>query len=109
MGLDEHLAYLMTDNTPHWTLAHYTDFALLLSGSSFTVGIVDVEPLDSTVPTKPEFFHTPTFMSGFVHVTPAKPEPVHVIPGQPETDHIMPAQSETDPLQDPLQPLTSIQ
>ncbi|KAL0191960.1 hypothetical protein M9458_010256, partial [Cirrhinus mrigala] len=44
----------MPRNTPHWTLVRYIDFALLLGGSAFTVGITDEGPRDPPVPTKPK-------------------------------------------------------
>ncbi len=37
----------------HWSLEQYIDHALLLSGSSFTVGIADEEHSYPTVPTTP--------------------------------------------------------
>jgi len=43
-----------------WSLEEYIDRALLLAGSSFTVGIVDEEhcnPAVATMPTKPESAH----------------------------------------------------
>ncbi|KAL0170997.1 hypothetical protein M9458_035593, partial [Cirrhinus mrigala] len=65
-------------------------FALLLSGSVFTVGIADEEPCNPTVPITPEHFRTPTFMSGIVdimpetsHTKPAKPKPAHAMPAAP--------------------------
>jgi hypothetical protein len=53
-GLNYLMNYLMPDNTPHWTLAKHNDCALLLSGSSFTVGVVDTGPLNPTLSTTPE-------------------------------------------------------
>ncbi|KAL0154418.1 hypothetical protein M9458_050267 [Cirrhinus mrigala] len=78
----------------------YIDYALLLAGSSFTVGIADEGPRNPAVtPTpqpahvitsKPETFHTPTFMSGIVTIMteppqtkPAKPKPAQVTPTKP--------------------------
>jgi len=56
-GLNYFLNYLMPDNTPHWTREQYIDHALLLSGSSFTVGIVYEglhNPTAHTTATTPE-------------------------------------------------------
>ncbi|XDV17603.1 hypothetical protein PO909_023437 [Leuciscus waleckii] len=50
------------------------DYALLLSGSTFTVGYTDEEHRKPTVSSQP----------GSVHVMPAKPEPLHVMPANPE-------------------------
>lgn len=44
----------MPESTVPWTLAHYIDFSVLLSGSSFTVGIADEGPCNPAVPTMPE-------------------------------------------------------
>lgn len=47
----------MPKNTLHCTLAQYTDYALLLSGSSFTVGNTDEGLCNSTIPATPEPLH----------------------------------------------------
>ncbi len=44
----------MPPYTPHWSLEQYIDFALWLSGSSFTVGTADEEPCYPPVPITPE-------------------------------------------------------
>ncbi|ROI15202.1 hypothetical protein DPX16_9001 [Anabarilius grahami] len=93
-GLNEHLAYLMPDNTSHWTLAQYIDFVLLLSGSSFTMGFAYEEPCNPTVLTTPECLHSPSIMSGVIHAMPVQPEPVHIMSTKPESLHIMPAKPE---------------
>jgi len=42
-SLYENISRLMPLHTPNWTLAQYIDLALLLSGSTFTVGVADEE------------------------------------------------------------------
>ncbi|KAL0151201.1 hypothetical protein M9458_053392 [Cirrhinus mrigala] len=91
-GLKDNLYDLMPDNRCSVTLQEYTDYALLLAGSSFTVGIADKEPCNPTVPITSEHFHTPTFivMPEPSHAKPAKPKPVHVMSTMPKPAHIMP-------------------
>ncbi|ROL53187.1 Protein Wnt-9a [Anabarilius grahami] len=76
----------------YFSLAQYIDYALLLSGSSFTVGFVDEHPCNPTVPIKPMPATPET-----VHVMPARSVPVHVMPTQPQTVHVMPAHPEPRP------------
>ncbi len=59
------------------TLEEYIDFALLLSGSSFTVGIAEEKPCNPTEPTAPDYFHIPAVMSGAAHVMLATQEVLH--------------------------------
>ncbi|KAL0173334.1 hypothetical protein M9458_033645, partial [Cirrhinus mrigala] len=66
----------------HWSLEQYIDFALLLAGSPFTVGIADEGPRNPTVisnPRKP------------VHTKPAAPGSAHAIPARPESASVMAA------------------
>ncbi|KAL0185543.1 hypothetical protein M9458_017213 [Cirrhinus mrigala] len=85
----------MPDNRCSVTLQEYIDYALLLAGSSFTVGIADKEPCNPMVPITSEHFHTPTFMSGIVNImpettraTPAKPKPDQVMSTKPKSAHV---------------------
>ncbi|XDV21773.1 hypothetical protein PO909_026794 [Leuciscus waleckii] len=64
-GLNKFLYFLMPHDTPHYTLAQYIGFALLLSGSPFTVGFASEEPHKLTLFPKPVI----------VHVMPTTPEP----------------------------------
>uniref|UniRef100_A0A671NM60 Retrotransposon gag domain-containing protein n=1 Tax=Sinocyclocheilus anshuiensis TaxID=1608454 RepID=A0A671NM60_9TELE len=75
-GLGQNLSCLMPRNTPQWTLEKYIDFALQLSGSVFTVGVMEKEHDTS---------------QKFAHVMPAKPQPAHVMPATPKPAHVMPA------------------
>ncbi|KAL0150688.1 hypothetical protein M9458_053992 [Cirrhinus mrigala] len=101
----------MPGHHPHWPLVRYIDFALLLSGSAFTVGIADEIPCHPPVSATPKHVHV---MSGIVnimpepshampaktahimlskpetsHAKPAKPKPVHAIPTKPKPAHVM--------------------
>ncbi|KAL0174640.1 hypothetical protein M9458_030608, partial [Cirrhinus mrigala] len=56
------------------------DYALLPSGFSYTVGLVDEEPCYSPVSTTPEHLHV---MSGIIYVTTEFTEPAHAMPATP--------------------------
>ncbi|ROL48243.1 hypothetical protein DPX16_5637 [Anabarilius grahami] len=111
-GLDEPISSRMPRGSISWSLMKFIDHALLLAGSSFTVGFADEGPRNPTVPTTPESLDIPTVMSGVVyttpgpvhattpmpnpvHVMPARSEPVHVTSSKPQTVHVMPAQPQT--------------
>ncbi len=92
-GLKQEISRLMPYQTPHWTLEQYIDFALRMSGSTFTVGIVDEEPFYLPVSDTPEYLHV---MSEVVHKMAALPEsapvmPATVMPAMPEPANVMPA------------------
>lgn len=84
----------MPDSNSSESLEEYIDLALLLSGSSFTVGFVDKEPCNPTEPDTPEPLHimaitpeslyTPIVLSGVLHTMTVQPESVHVMPATPE-------------------------
>ncbi|ROL54658.1 hypothetical protein DPX16_11833 [Anabarilius grahami] len=81
-----------------WSLEEYIDHALLLTGSSFTVGIVDEglhNPAAHTRVCTPESFHVPIIVSGVIHATPTQPETVHVMPSRSVPVYVMPAQLDT--------------
>ncbi|KAL0148989.1 hypothetical protein M9458_055793, partial [Cirrhinus mrigala] len=59
--------------------------ALLLCGSSFTVGISEKKPSNTTVPAIPEPHQTMCAKPGPAHITPAKPGPFHVMPAMPKS------------------------
>ncbi len=42
-GLSHEISCLMPPHTPHWSLQQYIDFALRISGSAFTVAVVEME------------------------------------------------------------------
>lgn len=81
-GLAEEIPCLMLHNTPHWILTQRIDHALLLWGSSFTVGTADEGPHNATVPTKLE-------SSASMATT---PRPRHVMAATPESSHVRAAQ-----------------
>ncbi|XDV32515.1 hypothetical protein PO909_003309 [Leuciscus waleckii] len=72
-GLYEPFGSTMSLHNPHWSLELYIDLALQLSGSTFTVGLVDEEPRNPTVPAK----------SKCLHVSPDEPETFHVASAEP--------------------------
>ncbi|KAL0196750.1 hypothetical protein M9458_005290, partial [Cirrhinus mrigala] len=82
-GLNEPIHSCLPGGKIHWSLEQYIDYALRLSGSSFTVGIADEGPRNPAV--------TPTPQP--VHVTPAKPKPTQVMCNTPKPVHAMPAKS----------------
>ncbi|KAI2655097.1 Protein piccolo [Labeo rohita] len=89
-GLKDNLYNLMPDNRCSATPEQYIDFALLLAGSPFTVGIANEEPCNP--PVSPNF----SVMSGIVsimsepsHAKPAKPKPVHVMPAKPKPAQVI--------------------
>ncbi|XDV48777.1 hypothetical protein PO909_018149 [Leuciscus waleckii] len=110
-GLDHRIYYRTPGNTPYYTLAQYIDCALLLSGSSFTVGFADEKPRKLTVSSKPEPVHvmpplmlaTPVLTLLASAFTPelhpvmaaAEPESLHVGPAEPESLHVGPAEPES--------------
>ncbi|XP_016113218.1 protein piccolo-like [Sinocyclocheilus grahami] len=88
--------YLMPCNTPHWSLEQYIDVALRMSGSAFTVSVVEEEhstsPKSSVVmPTKSEPVHVMPAKPRSAHIMSAKPQPAHVTPATPQPAHVMSA------------------
>ncbi len=71
VGLNEPIRSGLPGGKIHFSLAEYIDYALLLCGSSFTVGVVEEE-----------------------HDTSSKP--AHVMPAKPRSAHVMPACSRHD-------------
>ncbi|KAI2668979.1 Translation initiation factor IF-2 [Labeo rohita] len=69
----------------HWTLEQYIDYALLLAGSPFTVGVADEEPCYPPVSAKPGNF---SIMSGIIQVM---SEPYPAMPACPESAPVMAA------------------
>ncbi|KAL0154617.1 hypothetical protein M9458_048880, partial [Cirrhinus mrigala] len=88
------MAYVMTfvskmpGHHRHWSLVRYIDFALLLSGSAFTVGMADDQPCHPPVSATPRNLHV---MSGIVTVM---PEPPQAKPVKPKSARAMPAKPE---------------
>ncbi|XDV24412.1 hypothetical protein PO909_028607 [Leuciscus waleckii] len=97
VNLNEPIRSQLPGGNIHWSLAQYIDYALLLSGSSFTVGFEE-KPHKPTVSAKPEPLHVMPAKPEPLHVMPAKPEPLHVMsakPAKPEFLHVMPAKPES--------------
>ncbi|KAL0178798.1 hypothetical protein M9458_027692, partial [Cirrhinus mrigala] len=86
VGLNDPIRLGLPGGKIHWTLEQYIDYALLLAGSSFTVGVADKEPCNPTAPSTLEHFHTPTFMSGIIQVM---SEPYHAMPAKPKSTQVM--------------------
>ncbi|KAL0151968.1 hypothetical protein M9458_052686 [Cirrhinus mrigala] len=97
-GLKNSLNYLMPHHTPHWTLEQYIDFALLLAGSPFTVGVADDQPCNPTFPTTPKPAQVTSTKPETSHAKPAKPKPAHAMPAAPGPAHAMPALPESAPV-----------
>ena len=55
--LNDHLNYLIPKSNILWIIVQHLNYALLLRGSSYTVGFADDEPLNPTVYTKPPSRH----------------------------------------------------
>ncbi|KAI2645764.1 Protein piccolo [Labeo rohita] len=95
-GLNEPISSYLTGGKIYWSLEQYIDYVLLLSGSSFTVGIADEEPCNPTRPLtlslqnlKPA--HAMSAASKPAHAMPAAPGPAHAMPAAPGPAHVMPA------------------
>ncbi|KAL0174663.1 hypothetical protein M9458_030631, partial [Cirrhinus mrigala] len=82
-GLCKDISSKMPGHHHHWSLVRYIDFALLLSGSAFTVGIADDKPCYPPVSATPKSLHV---MSGIVTIM---PEPLHAKPAKPKSVKVM--------------------
>ncbi len=114
-GLSEPLSSIMPLHEATWTLEEYSDLALKLSGSLFTVGVAAEEnhpPIGtSTAETCHKMAADPE-----PHNSPAKPESALIIPAKPESAFARPAKPEsparmaTTPADAPLWPglITSV-
>ncbi|KAI2647405.1 Foot protein 1 variant 1 [Labeo rohita] len=104
-GLNEPIHSCLPGGKIHWSLEQYIDYALRLSGSSFTVGIADEGPRNPAVTPTPQPVHVKPakpaqVMSGIIQVTSepyhamsAKPKPTQVTSNTPKPVHVMPAKS----------------
>ncbi|KAL0204368.1 hypothetical protein M9458_002386, partial [Cirrhinus mrigala] len=90
-GIKDSLYHQMPDNKCSATLQQYIDFALLLAGSPFTVGIADEGPRNPAVTPIPQPAQVMSTKPQPSHAKPAKPEPVHVMSSKPKPAHVMPA------------------
>ncbi|KAL0197521.1 hypothetical protein M9458_006061, partial [Cirrhinus mrigala] len=82
-GLRKDISNKMPGYHRHWSLVRYIDFALLLSGSAFTVGIADDKPCHPPVSATPKNSYV---MSGIVTIM---PEPPHAKPAKPKSAQVM--------------------
>ncbi len=57
VGLNEPIRSRLPEGKIHWSLEQYIDHALLLSGSSYTVGVAEEERNNPPVSAKPESAH----------------------------------------------------
>ncbi|KAL0160112.1 hypothetical protein M9458_043837, partial [Cirrhinus mrigala] len=90
-GLKDSLNYLLPRHTPHWTLEEYIDFALMLAGSPFAVGVADDQPCNPTFPTTPKPAQVMSTKPQPSHTMPAAPGPAHAMPALPESAPVMAA------------------
>ncbi len=102
-GLNDFLNYLMPDSKIPVSLEQYIDHALLLSGSSYTVGIADEECHYPTVSATPEPANVMPDTPRPTHVMPTKvmpamPKPAHVMPAAQGPAYIMPVKSKFTPV-----------
>ncbi len=88
-GLSEPLSSIMPQYEATWTLEKYSDIALQLSGSPFTVEVAEEEKNSPVVTSTPEPCHKMADPES--HNRPAKPESALIVPTKPESALIMPA------------------
>ncbi len=118
-GLSEPLSSIMPLHEATWTLEEYSDLALQLSGSPFTVGVAEEEnhpPVGTSTPepchkmaTDPESHNRPAKPESAL-IVPTKPESALIVPAKPGSVLVMPAKPEsparmaTTPADAPLWP-----
>ncbi|KAI2657537.1 Protein piccolo [Labeo rohita] len=90
-GLNEPISSSLPGGKICWSLEEYIDHALLLSGSPYTVGIVDEGPRNPAVTTTPQPVHVMPAKPKPVQATSTKPKPAHAMPAAPGPAHAMPA------------------
>ncbi len=94
-GLNKPIRSQLPGGKIHWSLEQYIHHALLLSGSSYTVGVAEEECNNPPVSAKPESAHVMPATPESAHVMPAMPESAHVMPAMPESAHVIPATPES--------------
>ncbi|KAL0189685.1 hypothetical protein M9458_016784, partial [Cirrhinus mrigala] len=87
VGLNDPIRSWLHGGKIHWTLEQYIDHTLLLSGSAFTVGMVD-EDEDPPVITKPAPANVTFAKPQPPLVTSAKPRPAQVMSTKPQPAHV---------------------
>ncbi|KAI2644749.1 Protein piccolo [Labeo rohita] len=98
VGLNDPIRSGLLGGKIHWSLEQYVDYALLLAGSSFTVGIADEGPRDLPVVTKPRPAHAMSAAPGPAHAMPAVPGPAHAMPAVPEPALVTSAKPQSAPV-----------
>ncbi len=96
VGLNEPIRSGLPGGKINFSLAEYIDYALLICGSSFTVGVVEEEHDTSSkpaqlMPAKPQPAHVTTSMPEPAHATPTAPRPAIITPATPRPAIITPA------------------
>ncbi len=77
-GLSEPLRSIMPPHDPNWMLENYIDIALQLSGSPFTVGIVEKENNAPVITSNHEPCHKMAAASEFRPIMTALPESISI-------------------------------
>ncbi|KAL0204484.1 hypothetical protein M9458_002502, partial [Cirrhinus mrigala] len=102
VGLNDPIRSDLPGGKIHWSLEQYIDYAMLLAGSSFTVGIADDKPCHSPVSATPKNSYVMssivTIMPEPPHAKPAKPKGAHAMPATPGPAHVMAALPESAPV-----------
>ncbi len=93
-GLSEPLGSIMPLHEATWTLEEYSDLALKLSGSPFTVGVAEEENHSLIGTSTAETCHKMA-ADPEPHNSPAKPESALIIPAKPEFALARPAKPES--------------
>ncbi len=91
VGLNEPIRSQLPGEKICWSLEQYIDYALLLSGSSYTVVVAEEERNNPPVSAKPESAHVTPAAPRPAHVTPAAPRPAIVTPAAPRPAIVTPA------------------
>ncbi len=87
-GLSEPLSSIMPQYEATWTLEKYSDIALQLSGSPFTVEVAEEENNSPVVTSTPEPCHKMADPES--HNRPAKTESALIVPTKPKSALIVP-------------------
>ncbi len=98
MGLNEPILSRLPGGKIYWSLEQYIDHALLLSGSSYNVGVAKEERNNPPVSAKPESAHVMPATTESAHIVPATPKstgPVHVMAAMTEPHRKMAATPES--------------
>ncbi len=97
-GFKEPIRSRLPGGKIYWSLEQYIDHALLLSGSSYNVGVAKEERNNPPVSAKPESAHVMPATTESAHIVPATPKstgPVHVMAAMTEPHRKMAATPES--------------